>query len=133
MPGSKIPVLEIEKLTITRDGRGIHVFNDGDTYYSGGNTTWTGVSSTCSGASNEFLVAASATASVIVWPATAASASVAFQGTGATLPSTILAADELTAIATLASAKSMAFLSDHLIKTCFVSAAGSGTWISAII
>jgi hypothetical protein len=62
MPGSKIPVLQVEKLEIKNNGRGIHVFNDGVTLYSGGSSTWTGVSSQCSGASKKFLVAASATA-----------------------------------------------------------------------
>jgi len=48
MPGSKIPVLEIEKLNITRDGRGF-IFYEGDrlhrdwrgTNFSGSNTTGT--------------------------------------------------------------------------------------------
>jgi len=40
----KIPVLEIEKLTISRDGIGIFVNHDGDTFYSGGAGTWTGIS-----------------------------------------------------------------------------------------
>jgi len=29
MPSAKIPVLEIEKLSLSEDGRGINVYNDG--------------------------------------------------------------------------------------------------------
>jgi hypothetical protein len=30
MPGAKIPVLEVEKLTLAKDGRGLYVNDDGD-------------------------------------------------------------------------------------------------------
>jgi hypothetical protein len=39
MTGSKIPVLEIEKLTLTKDGRGLNLYSDGDVL---GQDTWTG-------------------------------------------------------------------------------------------
>jgi len=61
MPGAKIPVIEVEKLIISRDGRGLYVYSDGDTFYSGGASTWTGVSGQSSGSSVKFLVAPSAT------------------------------------------------------------------------
>jgi len=62
MPGSKIPVLEIEKLKLTRDGRGIEVYNDGNNLIK--SRVWLGLhgsgskSSGCS-ASPRFLIAAS--------------------------------------------------------------------------
>jgi len=39
MPGSKIPVLEVEKLRFKKDARGLFVCDDGDTFATG---TWTG-------------------------------------------------------------------------------------------
>ena len=35
MAGAKIPVLEIEKLTLTKDGRGLYAYNDGDVLFGG--------------------------------------------------------------------------------------------------
>ena len=36
MPGARIPVLESEKFTISNDGRGLIVFDDGTNFKSGG-------------------------------------------------------------------------------------------------
>lgn len=41
MPGSKIPVLEIEKLKITEDGRGIILWNDATNLVVQSATPWT--------------------------------------------------------------------------------------------
>ena len=39
MPGSKIPVLESEKLTLSDDGRGLNLYWDGTNFWSGSMTT----------------------------------------------------------------------------------------------
>jgi len=57
MPGAKIPVLEIENLTITEDGRGILLYNDGTNVHLG--QDWTGISSQVTAASKRFFPAAS--------------------------------------------------------------------------
>jgi len=57
MPGAKIPVLEIENLTITDNGRGILLYNDGTNVHLG--QDWTGISSQSSEASKKFFPAAS--------------------------------------------------------------------------
>ena len=57
MPGAKIPVLEIENLTITKDGRGILLYNDGDNVHIG--KDWTGISSQISNSTKKFFPAAS--------------------------------------------------------------------------
>ena len=57
MPGSKIPVLEIEKLKLTEDGRGIVMYNDGINFVIQSASPWTGISSTCVGASKKLFVA----------------------------------------------------------------------------
>ena len=41
MPGAKIPVLEIENLFLSDDGRGLIVYNDGTNFYKG--RVWTGI------------------------------------------------------------------------------------------
>lgn len=41
MPGLKYPVVEIEKLLITDDGRGIVLYNDGTNFLKG--RVWTGI------------------------------------------------------------------------------------------
>jgi hypothetical protein len=41
MPGSKIPVLEIEKLKVTEDGRGLVFYNDGTNLRIGTTSPWT--------------------------------------------------------------------------------------------
>lgn len=40
MPGAKIPVLEIEKLRLTDDGRGVELYNDGTNFLKG--RIWSG-------------------------------------------------------------------------------------------
>jgi len=57
MTGSKIPVLEIENLMITDNGRGILLYNDGTNVHLG--QTWTGISSNVSNAITKFFPAAS--------------------------------------------------------------------------
>ena len=57
MPGSKIPVLEIENLMITDNGRGILLYNDGTNVHLG--QDWTGISSNTTGANKKFFPAAS--------------------------------------------------------------------------
>jgi len=57
MPGSKIPVLEIENLTITKDGRGIVLYDDGDNVNLG--ESWTGISSNAAGSTKYFFPALS--------------------------------------------------------------------------
>lgn len=42
MPGSKIPVLEVERLGLTDDGRGLIFYNDGTNVYKG---SWGGKTS----------------------------------------------------------------------------------------
>lgn len=59
MPGSKIPVLEIEKLDITKSGRGLVLSNDAVNLLIGSSSPWTGISSQSAGASKKFLPAAS--------------------------------------------------------------------------
>jgi len=49
MTGSKIPILEVEKLTLTRDGRGLIVPHDGDNLYLGTFTTTFPASSATAG------------------------------------------------------------------------------------
>jgi len=36
MPGAKIPVIEIEKLSLSEDGRGLVFYDDGTNFKSGG-------------------------------------------------------------------------------------------------
>ena len=43
MPGAKIPVLEIENLFITEDGRGLILYNDATNCVIQSGTPWTGV------------------------------------------------------------------------------------------
>lgn len=57
MPGAKIPVLEIENLMITDNGRGLLIYDDGTNVHLG--SDWTGISSNTAGASKEFFPAAS--------------------------------------------------------------------------
>ena len=45
MTGAKIPVLEIENLYISPDGRGLILYNDGTNFLRSGDSPWTGVSS----------------------------------------------------------------------------------------
>lgn len=59
MVGSKIPVLEIEKLKITEDGRGIIFRNDATNLVIQSASPWTGISSNAVGGSNKFFPAAS--------------------------------------------------------------------------
>lgn len=61
MPGAKIPVLEIEKLTLTKGGRGLNFLDDGTTFKSGG--VWGNTIETRAVTSGGlYLAAASATA-----------------------------------------------------------------------
>jgi len=57
MAGAKIPVLEIENLLVTDDGRGIILYNDGNNVHLG--SDWTGISSNTTEASRKFFPAAS--------------------------------------------------------------------------
>jgi len=57
MAGSKIPVLEIENLLITDNGRGLLVYNDGTNVHLG--QDWTGISGNISNESRTFFPAAS--------------------------------------------------------------------------
>jgi len=57
MAGAKIPVLEVENLLVTKNGRGILVYNDGTNFHLG--QDWTGISSQASNASKKFFPAAS--------------------------------------------------------------------------
>lgn len=59
MPGSKIPVLEIERLGLTEDGRGIVLYNDATNLLIDSASPWTGPSSTAIGATKQFFPAAS--------------------------------------------------------------------------
>lgn len=59
MPGSKIPVLEVERLGLTEDGRGLVVYNDATNFVIQAASPWTGVSSQSAGSSKKFLPAAS--------------------------------------------------------------------------
>ena len=43
MPGSKVPILEVEKLKVTEDGRGIVVYNDATNIVIQSASPWTGV------------------------------------------------------------------------------------------
>jgi len=57
MAGAKIPVLETENLLVTKSGRGILIYNDGDNVHLG--QDWTGISSQAAGADKKFFPAAS--------------------------------------------------------------------------
>ena len=57
MAGAKIPVLETENLLVTKSGRGILVYNDGDNVHLG--QDWTGISSQAKSAVKKFFPAAS--------------------------------------------------------------------------
>lgn len=59
MPGSKIPILTVEKFWLEKDGRGLYVFDDG-AVCSG--AAWTGVSGGALECSKKFLPAVSAQA-----------------------------------------------------------------------
>ena len=59
MAGNKIPVVEIEKLTLKRDGRGMHVYDDGDVLAT---TGWQGGDVYASGSLIKVLPAPSALA-----------------------------------------------------------------------
>lgn len=62
MPGAKIPVLEIERLVLTDDGRGLIAYDDGTNFLYASTSPWTGISSQVDGASRKFLPAASSLA-----------------------------------------------------------------------
>ena len=59
MTGVKIPVIEIEKLTLKEDGRGLYGLNDGVVCSA---ATWTGTSGSADLAGKVFLPAASTAA-----------------------------------------------------------------------
>ncbi len=59
MPGSKIPVLEVERLGLTEDGRGIVLYNDATNLLIQSASPWTGISSQSAGALKKFFPAAS--------------------------------------------------------------------------
>jgi len=59
MVGSKIPVLEVEKLKIYEDGRGLIFRNDATNCVIQSASPWTGVSSNRVGASKKFFPAPS--------------------------------------------------------------------------
>lgn len=44
MPGSKIPVLEVERIGLTEDGRGIVLYNDATNLVVQSASPWTGIS-----------------------------------------------------------------------------------------
>jgi hypothetical protein len=54
MPGAKIPVLEIERLGLTEDGRGIVLYNDGINFVVQSASPWTGISSNGTASSKKF-------------------------------------------------------------------------------
>jgi hypothetical protein len=57
MVGAKIPVLEVEDMLITKDGRGLILSNDGDNVLLGKN--WTGIPPSSLSARPQFFPAAS--------------------------------------------------------------------------
>jgi hypothetical protein len=57
MPGAKIPVLEIENLFMSDDGRGITVYNDGTNFLK--NRCWTGIPNSSNSTRVKFFPAAS--------------------------------------------------------------------------
>jgi len=57
MPGAKIPVLEVENLLVTKNGRGLLIYNDGKNVLLG--QSWTGISSNNANADKKFFPAAS--------------------------------------------------------------------------
>jgi hypothetical protein len=57
MPGAKIPVLEIENLFMSNDGRGLIVYNDGTNFLKGRN--WTGISPSTNSIRPQYFPAAS--------------------------------------------------------------------------
>jgi len=57
MVGAKIPVLEIENLFLSDDGRGLIVYNDGVNFYKG--RVWTGIPPSSASARPKFFSAAS--------------------------------------------------------------------------
>ena len=57
MVGAKIPVLEIEKLKISEDGRGIILRNDATNMVIQSASPWTGISSNGVGSSKKFFSA----------------------------------------------------------------------------
>ena len=59
MVGSKIPVLEIERLGITEDGRGFVLYNDATNMVIQSGSPWTGISSNVVGARKKFFPTAS--------------------------------------------------------------------------
>lgn len=62
MPGSKIPVLEVERLGLTEDGRGLVLYNDATNFVIQAASPWTGVfisSATTLETTRSFLPAAS--------------------------------------------------------------------------
>ncbi len=63
MPGTKIPVLEVERLGLTEDGRGIVMYNDATNFIIQSASPWTGVviSSTTIRDTRQLLPAASST------------------------------------------------------------------------
>jgi hypothetical protein len=63
MVGAVIPVLEIEKLKISEDGRGIILKNDATNFVIQSASPWTGISSQGAGSSKKFF----ATPSSLGW------------------------------------------------------------------
>ena len=59
MVGSKIPVLEIERLGLKEDGRGIVLYNDATNFVIQSASPWTGISGQDAGVSKQFFPAAS--------------------------------------------------------------------------
>jgi len=57
MPGAKIPVLEIENLFMSNDGRGLIVYNDGTNFLKG--RVWTGIPPSSASTRAKFFPAAS--------------------------------------------------------------------------
>jgi hypothetical protein len=64
MPGAKIPVLETEKLTLTKDGRGLYVYDDGDILSA---NTWDAVNIYASGAGAGYTIKVLPAASTTAW------------------------------------------------------------------
>lgn len=59
MPGQDIDVVEIERLLMTEDGRGLIFYNDATNFVIQSASPWTGVSSQVAGADKKFFPAAS--------------------------------------------------------------------------
>jgi hypothetical protein len=78
MAGAKIPVLEIENLFLSDDGRGLIVYNDGTNFYKG--RVWTGIPPSSASIRPKYFPAASSSG----WLKVHTISSSTFGATGAT-------------------------------------------------